>query len=319
MEGRGCQNTELREGKMEETSGSPTVLTKQLRIAKLAVEAPTMAFTTLAHHIDIDWMREAFRRTRKDGAAGVDGQTAQDYAANLEENLRSLLERAKSGSYRAPPVRRVHIPKGDGSQTRPIGIPAFEDKVLQRAVVMVLEPIYEQDFLNCSYGFRPGRSAHQALEEFRRQTMDMQGGWVLEIDIKKFFDTLDHGHLREIVQKRVRDGTLLRLIGKWLNAGVLESGSVTYPDAGSPRASDPLRGRCGDGLQRGKRRAKGDERVTQTVWEIRPHPASREDPADPVSAASKAREIGSKCRSWNVRPAGLHALLGIKPERQLGR
>lgn len=220
---------------MGETSGSQTVSTKQLRIAQLAVKAPEMAFTTLAHNIDIEWLREAFRRTRKDGAVGVDGQTAQDYAANLEDNLRSLLERAKSGSYIAPPVRRVHIPKGDGSQTRPIGITAFEDKVLQRAIVMVLEPIYEQDFLNCSYGFRPGRSAHQALEALQQQAMKMGGGMVLEIDIRKFFDTLDHTHLREFICRRVRDGVLVRLIGKWLNAGVLESGSITHPEAGSPQ------------------------------------------------------------------------------------
>jgi group II intron reverse transcriptase/maturase len=220
---------------MEETSGSQTVLTKQLRIARLAVEAPTMVFTTLAHHIDMDWLREAYRRTRKDGAVGVDGQTAQEYAVNLEENLGSLLERFKSGRYVAPPVRRVHIPKGDGNQTRPIGIPAFEDKVLQRAVVMVLEAVYEQDFLPCSFGFRPGRSAHQALEVFRDQTMKMRGGWVLEIDIRKFFDTLGHEHLREIIRHRIGDGVLLRTIGKWLNAGVQEAGCLTYPDEGSPQ------------------------------------------------------------------------------------
>ena len=120
---------------------------------------PQAALTTLAHHIDIDWLREAYRRTRKDGARGVDGQSAQEYATNLENNLRSLLDRAKSGTYRAPPVRRVHIPKGDGSETRPIGIPTYEDKVLQRAVAMVLEAVYEQDFYDGSYGFRPARSA----------------------------------------------------------------------------------------------------------------------------------------------------------------
>ena len=114
------------------------------------------------------------------------------------DNLQSLLDRAKSGTYRAPPVRRVHIPKGTGNETRPIGIPTLEDKVLQRAVVMVLEPIYEQDFLDCSYGFRPGRSAHQALEALWQQTMDMGGGWIVEVDIRKFFDTLDHAHLREL-------------------------------------------------------------------------------------------------------------------------
>jgi len=228
-------DTEPQEGKIGETPGLPTVLTKQLRIAQLAVEAPEIAFTTLAHHMDIDWLREAYRRTRKDGAVGVDGQSAEEYAAHLEENLRSLLDRAKSGSYRAPPVRRVHIPKGDGLQTRPIGIPTFEDKILQRAVVMVLEPIYERDFLGCSYGFRPGRSAHQALADLWQQTMNMGGGWVLELDIRKFFDTLDHSRLREIMRQRVQDGVLLRLIGKWLNAGVLEDGCLTHPDTGSPQ------------------------------------------------------------------------------------
>lgn len=220
---------------MMETLGSTSIYTKQLRIRQLANEAPEMAFTTLAHHIDMEWMKEAYRRTRKDGAVGVDGQTAEEYATDLEGNLARLLERAKSGTYRAPPVKRVHIPKGDGKQTRPIGIPAFEDKVLQRAVVMVLEPIYERDFLNCSYGFRPGRSAHQALGAFWKSSMKMKGGWVLEIDIRKFFDTLEHAHLRAIIQKRIRDGVLLRLLGKWLNAGVMEDGSISYPEAGTPQ------------------------------------------------------------------------------------
>ncbi|WP_394827946.1 reverse transcriptase domain-containing protein [Pendulispora albinea] len=161
--------------------------------------------------------------------------TAGEYEANLEENLRALLERAKSGTYRAPPVRRVHIPKGSGSETRPIGIPSFEDKVLQRAVAMVLEAVYEQDFLGCSYGFRPGRSAHQALEATWRQAMKMGSTWVLEIDVCKFFDNLDHEHLRAILRQRVLDGVLLRLIGKWLNAGVLEDGSIMYPESGSPQ------------------------------------------------------------------------------------
>ena len=160
---------------MAETRSSTTVSTKLGRIAKLAREMPQVAFTTLAHHIDIDWLREAYRRTRKDGATGIDRQTADQYASNLDQNLRSLLERAKSGSYVAPPVRRVHIPKGDGSQTRPIGIPTFADKVLQRAVTMVLEAVYEQSFLGCSYGFRPKRSAHQALRMVRNQVMEMAG------------------------------------------------------------------------------------------------------------------------------------------------
>ena len=223
------------EGTMGETSGSQTVSTKLQRIAELAKKAPEMAFTTLAHHIDIDWLREAYNRTRKDGARGVDGQSAIEYAADLEDNLRSLLERAKSGTYRAPPVKRVHIPKGDGKQTRPIGIPTFEDKVLQRAVAMLLEAVYEQEFYDFSYGFRPRRSAHQALDAVSKGMWEMAGGWVLEVDIRKFFDTLDHEHLRKILRHRVRDGVLLRLIGKWLNAGVLEGLVLSHPEAGTPQ------------------------------------------------------------------------------------
>jgi RNA-directed DNA polymerase len=223
------------EGKMAEPQSSVDVSTKLERVAKLAREAPDMAFRSLAHLIDINWLREAYRRTRKDGAQGVDGQSAQEYAEKLEDNLQSLLERAKSGTYRAPPVRRVHIPKGSGTETRPLGIPTFEDKVLQRAVAMVLEAVYEQDFLDCSYGFRPKRSAHMALAALQNRSVVMAGGWVLEVDIRKFFDRLDHGKLREVLRRRVHDGVLLRLIGKWLNAGVLEDGSVSYPEAGTPQ------------------------------------------------------------------------------------
>jgi RNA-directed DNA polymerase len=215
---------------------STIVSTKQERIATLAKQSPQMAFTSLAYLMDLDWLKEAYRRTRKDGAAGVDGVTAEEYERDLEGNLRRLLDRAKSGTYQAPPVRRVHIPKGGSTtETRPLGIPTLEDKVLQRAVVMLLEPIYERDFLDCSYGFRPGRSAHQALASFRDQLMDCRGGWVLEVDIRKFFDNLDHGHLRTFLRHRVRDGVLLRLIDKWLKAGVMEDGSVSYPEAGTPQ------------------------------------------------------------------------------------
>lgn len=220
---------------MPETSDSDHVSMKQRQIAELAKRHPMMAFTSLNHHLDLDWLREAFFRTRKNGAPGVDGQTWADYAENLEENLRSLLERAKSGSYRAPPVRRVRIPKGTGPETRPIGIPTLEDKVLQRAVVMILEAIYEQDFHDCSYGFRPGRSAHQALESLWQQTMRTGGGWILEVDIRKFFDTLDHGHLRSFLQLRVRDGVLLRLIGKWPGTNALVGGRDGRRGAKLPR------------------------------------------------------------------------------------
>ena len=213
-----------------------TVSTKQQRVATLAKQSPQMGFTSLAYLMDIDWLLEAYRRIRKDAAVGVDGVTATDYEANLEGNLQALLDRTKAGTYRAPPVRRVHIPKGDSAtDTRPIGIPTLEDKILQRAVVMLLEPIYEQDFYDCSFGFRTGRSAHQALEALRDQTMDSHGGWILEVDIQKFFDTLDHAHLRAFLRQRVRDGVLLRLIDKWLQAGVMEDGAVTTPEAGSPQ------------------------------------------------------------------------------------
>lgn len=222
-------------GKMEETQGSPTVSTKLERIAKLAREKRGEALTTLGHYIDLEWMREAYRRTRKDGATGVDRQSAEQFAERLEENLQSLLERAKSGTYRAPPVRRVHIPKGDGEKTRPIGIPTFEDKVLQRAVAMVLTAIYEEDFRHYSFGFRPGRSAHQACRMLQEQMVKMAGGWVLEVDISRFFDTLDHEKLRQILGQRVRDGVILRLIGKWLNAGVMEEGLLFHPELGTPQ------------------------------------------------------------------------------------
>jgi group II intron reverse transcriptase/maturase len=217
---------------------SVNVSTKQERIAALAKQSPEMAFTSLAYLMDIDWLKEAYRRTRKDGAVGVDGVTAEEYEQDLEGNLQSLLDRAKSGTYKAPPVRRVHIPKGGSStETRPLGIPTLEDKLLQRAVVMLLQPIYEQDFLDCSYGFRPGRSAHDALKSLRDQTMNCRpmGGTVLEVDIQKFFDNLDHRYLRQFLQLRVRDGVLLRLIDKWLKAGVMENGNVSYPDSGSPQ------------------------------------------------------------------------------------
>jgi RNA-directed DNA polymerase len=212
------------------------VYTKRQRIAELARNGPDMAFTTLAHHIDIEWMRTAHGHTRKDGAVGVDGQTAADYEVNLEANLQNLLDRAKSGTYVAPPVRRVHIPKaGSATETRPLGIPTFEDKILQRAVLMVLEPVYETDFLDVSHGFRPGRGAHGALDSLWHQEMKLGGGWIVDVDLRKFFDTIDHSHLREFLKRRVRDGVILRLIGKWLNAGVLEEGVLTVPDEGTPQ------------------------------------------------------------------------------------
>lgn len=219
---------------MTETKGSEDISTKLRQIAKMAREHPEWVLTTLAHHIDMGLLREAHRRTRKDGAVGVDGQTAEAYARELEKNLAELLERFKSGSYLAPPVRRVHIPK-EGGKTRPLGIPTFEDKVLQRAVEMVLEAVYEQDFSECSYGFRPGRSAHQALSELRTKMTTMGGCWVIEVDIEGFFDNLDHGHLRGFLDQRVKDGVIRRMVDKWLKVGVLDEGALRASKAGTPQ------------------------------------------------------------------------------------
>jgi len=220
-------------------TGTPrpdTVYTKRRRIAKLAKDCPDMSFTNLAHHIDIAWLHEAYVKTRKDGAVGVDGQTADEYEVDLWGNLQRLLDRAKSGTYVAPPVRRVHIPKaGSPGETRPLGIPTFEDKILQRAVLMVLEPVYEADFLDASHGFRPGRGAHGALASLWKQAMNLGCCYIVDVDLRKFFDTINHGHLRDLLKRRVRDGVIVRLIGKWLNAGVLEEGIHTNPETGAPQ------------------------------------------------------------------------------------
>ena len=208
--------------------------TKRQRIAELARSKRGVALSTLHHVIDLEWMKEAYRLTRKDGAPGIDGVTAADYEANLEANLLDLLGRIKSGRYQAPPVRRVYIPKADGSR-RPLGLPTFEDKVAQRAIVMVLEPVYEQDFLPCSYGFRPGRSAHQALQDLRTGFMSQGLRWVLDIDIEKYFDSIPHLHLRTFLDRRVTDGVIRRMIDKWLKAGVLENGLLRHATEGSPQ------------------------------------------------------------------------------------
>lgn len=215
-----------------QTLGS--VETRLRRIAKMARENPATVFTNLAHNIDLYWLAEAYKRTRKGGAVGVDGVRGKEFGENLTENLKNLLERMKSRSYKAPDVRRVMIPK-DGGGSRPIGITTFEDKVAQQAVGMVLGAVYEQDFLDCSYGFRPKRSQHQAIGEVWEGIMRMKGGWVVEVDIKGFFNNLDHKHLRRLLDLRIQDRSLRTFIDRWIRAGVLENGVVTIPESGTPQ------------------------------------------------------------------------------------
>jgi group II intron reverse transcriptase/maturase len=216
------------------TSSAETVSTRLQQIAELARTLAGRRLTTLSHHVDVEFLREAYRRTRKDAAPGIDGENAEDFGRHLDQRLSDLLERFKSGRYFAPPVRRTSIPKEKG-RTRPLGIPTFEDKVLQRAVTMVLSAVYEQDFLDCSYGFRPRRSAHQALIALREGLRTMGGRWVLDVDIRSFFDNLVHSKLREILDQRVRDGVLRRTIHKWLKAGILEDGELRRPRGGTPQ------------------------------------------------------------------------------------
>jgi len=211
------------------------VSTKQNRIAEIAKKYQDRALVSLHHHIDMEWMHEAFKRIKPGTSPGVDGQTLAMYEENLEDNLRDLLERAKSGRYKAPPVKRVYIPKGNGTERRPIGIPTVEDRILQRAVLQLLEPVYENDFMDFSYGFRPGRSPHQAVDYLKNQIWSKNISWIIDLDIQKFFDTMDHQHLRAFLGQRVQDGVITRLIGKWLKAGVLEGGTISYNDAGSPQ------------------------------------------------------------------------------------
>ena len=221
-------------GKHVKTPRFDNVSTKQARIAEQARACPDMVFTTLHHHIDRDWMHRAWSLTRKDGATGVDGVTAAEYEKELEANLLDLMNRIKSGSYRAPPVRRHYIPKPDGRQ-RPLGIPTLEDKVAQRAIVMVLEPIYETDFLPCSYGFRPGRTAHDALSDLRTGLGKQSLRWVIDADIESCFDRIDHEHLRDFLDLRIKDGVIRRMIDKWLKAGVLDKGVLRRSETGAPQ------------------------------------------------------------------------------------
>jgi group II intron reverse transcriptase/maturase len=204
------------------------------RIAEQSARDPGRVFTTLAHHMTVEFLQEAFERVRPKAAPGVDGVTWATYARNLTTNLEDLHRRLRAGNYYAPPVRRVWIDKEDGRR-RPLGIPTLEDKIVQRAVAMLLEAVYEPIFRDFSYGFRPGRSAHQALTYLRRQCLEKGITWIVDADVSGCFDHIDHGNLRTFLKGKVNDGSLLRLIGKWLNAGVMEEGCLQRPDAGTPQ------------------------------------------------------------------------------------
>ena len=207
---------------------------KLQKMAQQAKRYPAMVFHNVFHVIDCEFLREASRQTCKSSAPGVDQGTAAQSAANLDENLRDLHERLRANRYVAPPVERVWIGKEDGKQ-RPIGTPCFEDKMVQRAVVMILEALFEHDFYGFSHGFRKGPSQHQALHELREQCRTVHITWIVDADVRGCFDNRDWGHLRECIQQRVSDGGIVRLLGTWLHAGVLESGALTYPDKGAPQ------------------------------------------------------------------------------------
>jgi len=202
------------------------------RIAELAKEDPKRQFSSIAHLITARKLEEAFRSLRKDASAGIDGVTYEQYEANVEENIRQLHQRLKDGKYRAQPLRRVYIPKEDGKQ-RPISIPALEDKLVQKVVVDLLNAIYEQDFLKCSYGFRPGRGQHQALDEVGRVICTRPTEWVLEIDIRAYFDSIIRSILLEMIGRRVSDGSVLRLIQKWIKVGAIEGGELLVSETGT--------------------------------------------------------------------------------------
>src|SRR5437879_3988245 len=220
-EGRGRpEGSSHQEGKVR-TQGRGILPANLTRVNDAAKKDKRTRFTALLHHVDVAALERAFRRVKRKSAAGVDGETVESYEEKLEERRRELCDRVHRGSYRPQPVRRVYIPKAGGGQ-RPIGVPALEDKVVQGAVAEVLSAIYEADFLGFSYGFRPGRNPHGALQSVHTAVMTQYVNWVLDADIRSFFDSVDHEWLLRMVAHRVADRRMLRLIGRWLRAGVME-------------------------------------------------------------------------------------------------
>jgi len=215
------------------TQSRDSALSALERVRQAAKRDRKQRFTALLHHVyDVNRLRTAYLALKRDAAAGIDGETWQHYGQSLESNLHDLSQRLKRGAYRAKPVRRAYILKTDGRQ-RPLGVPALEDKIVQRAVVEVLSAIYEGDFLGFSYGFRPKRSPHHALDALSVGLLTKRVNWVLDADIRGFFDTLDHGWLIRFIEHRVADRRVVRLIQKWLNAGVLEEGQRTVSEIGT--------------------------------------------------------------------------------------
>ena len=202
------------------------------RISELAREDPKRQFYSIAHLMTVEKLYEAFRSLRKNASAGIDGVTYAEYATNAEENVRQLHRRLMAGKYQVQPLRRVFIPKENGIQ-RPISIPSLEDKIVQKVVVDLMNAIYEQDFLDCSYGFRPGRGQHQALDEVGRVICTRPTGWILELDIQSYFDKIVRSILIEMVEKRVSDGSVLRLIQKWIKVGVIEGSQLLVSETGT--------------------------------------------------------------------------------------
>jgi group II intron reverse transcriptase/maturase len=207
-----------------------------VRVNAAARSAVQTRFTALLHHIDVEALERAFRRQKRQASAGVDGITVADYEQSLADNLRDLCARVHSGRYRPQPVRRVHIPKADGGR-RPLGVPTLEDKIVQGAVAETLSAIYEVDFLGFSYGFRPGRSPHQALSSLHTAIMSQRVDWVLDADIRSFFDSVDHDWLMRMLAQRIADPRILRLVRMWLEAGILESGERYETDKGTPQGA----------------------------------------------------------------------------------
>ena len=302
-----------------------------------------MVFTTLAHLMDEDFLTEAFYQLRKDAAAGIDEMTVTEYEVNLKGRITNLHQRLVNRQYRAQPARRVWIPKGDGGQ-RPLAILVLEDKIVQRAVAKILEAIYEPYFHEFSYGFRPGRSAHQALTYLRQQCLKQGINWIIDADISKFFDTISWEQLRTILQKRMNDGALLRLIGMWLHVGVMEDDRVVNQELGTPQGAPispilaniflhivldewfqndvrkRMKGSCflarfADDFVMGfnlksdaERGLRGVAQALRTVWTEHP-------PGEKPDGAIQPAVLEAGQGTWKLCVSGVHALLGQDAQR----